>query len=105
MSAHTRSNPNPNVNPNPTVNPNRNVNPNPTPNAEPQRSDPHLGPKPEPKPKPGKSLPARVRLVGRRALPYWTLLHGGYVLLFVLLLQPALLPPPLQVTHSPAACC
>jgi len=50
----------------------------------------------------GKSLPARVRLVGRRALPWWTLLHGGYVLLFLLLLQSALPPPPLQVTHSPA---
>ena len=76
-----------------------NPSPNPNPNLNP---DPIARTRTQPQPRPGKSLPARVRLVGRRALPWWTLLHGGYVLLFLLLLQPALLPPPLQVTHIPA---
>ena len=44
----------------------------------------------------GKSLPARVRLVRRGALPCCTLLHAGYVLLFLLLLRPALLPEALR---------
>lgn len=44
----------------------------------------------------GKSLPARVRLVRRGALPCCTLLHAGYVFLFLLLLRPALLPEALR---------
>ncbi|KAL1523809.1 hypothetical protein AB1Y20_018731 [Prymnesium parvum] len=44
----------------------------------------------------GKSLPARVRLFGRSALPCCVLCHAFFVPIFLLLVQPQLLPSWLQ---------